>query len=87
MASLKGIKLDHGTVFVTDGYITVRLLKSGECTLSPITYMVLEYDLCFENPASWDYMSEREIMDLPDGAADRILAILKETRDRLGLPD
>ena len=84
---MSGIRLSNGVMFVTDGISTVRIRKNGEVGFSPISYFVLEHDLCFENPASWDYMSEREIMDLPDGAADRILAILKETRDRLGLSD
>ena len=81
---LKGIKLSHGVIFVSDGLLTVRVRKNGECGISPIAYEVLEWDLRCENPNSWDYMSEYELKALPDGLYDKITAVFEKTRKILG---
>ena len=81
-ADVHGIKLAHGTIFVTDGVFTVRLLKNGECTLSPITYRTLEWDLRTENPENWEYMTESDIRTLPDGAYEKIKAIFEESHGK-----
>ena len=39
---MKGVRLSNGTVFVSDGLITVKMSKDGECGASPIAYEVLE---------------------------------------------
>lgn len=80
---MQGIKLAHGTVFVTDGLFTARLLKNGECTLSPITYRNLEWDLRTENPNCWEYMSESDIRALKDGAYEKIKALFESCHKKL----
>ena len=77
---MKGIRLSHGAVFVTDGRLTVRLLPSGACGISPVSYNVLEWDLRTESPDSWEYLSEAEIRALPDGGAEKILAAFDNAR-------
>lgn len=77
--ALKGIRLSHGAVFVTDGLFTVRHLPSGECGPSPISYWVLEHDLATELPDRWDYLTEGEILSLPEGK--KILAAFRSLRD------
>ena len=77
--ALRGIRLSHGAVFVTDGTFTVRLLPSGKCDLSPILYMVLERDLAFEPPSTWEYLTEGEILALPE--VEKILAAFRSLRD------
>ena len=75
---LKGIRMKHGVIFVTDGLHTIRLLPSGECSASPISYAVLEHDLAFEPPTEWEYMSEWEIISLPNGDGERVKAELEK---------
>jgi len=82
---MEGIKLNNGTIFITDGLITVRLLASGECGLSPVLYSVVEWDLRTESPDSWEYLTEGEIMNLPNGATEKILAEFSRARSILGL--
>ena len=82
---MKGIILSSGAIFVTDGLITVRLCANGECGVSPISYSVLEWDLRMEDPNKWDYLTEGEIMNLPNGAAEKILAEISKARSVLGL--
>ena len=74
---MKGIRLSHGTVFVTDGISTVRLLASGECGVSPVLYFVLERDMQYEPPTEWEYLTESQIRDLPDGGYDKILSVFE----------
>ena len=81
---LKGIRLSHGVVFVTDELNTIRLLPTGECGTSPITYPALERDMCFEPPNRWEYLSEADIRALPDGGYDKIQAALFYCRQILG---
>ena len=81
--ALRGIRLSHGAVFVTDGTFTVRLLPSGKCDLSPILYMVLERDLAFEPPSTWEYLTEGDILALPNGGGEQILAAIEGSQDIL----
>ena len=80
---MKGIRLSHGAIFVTDGTHTVRLLPSGKCTVSPISYATLEWDLRTEPPESWDYVLEGELRSLPNGAYEKILAVFDGLYDVL----
>lgn len=80
---MKGIRLSHGTVFATDGLTTARLLKSGECGVSPISYEVLEWDLRTEPPESWEYIFEAELRELPDGGYEKIAAVFERVRKTL----
>ena len=81
---MKGIRLSHGTVFAYDGRTTVRLLKSGECGVSPIAYEVMEWDLRTEPPESWEYVSEAELRELPDGGYEKLVAVFESVRKILG---
>ena len=72
---MKGIRLSHGTIFVTDGVWTVRLLRSGECDVSPVLYSVIEWEMSKEPMDKWEYITEYEIKTLPDGGYDKIKAV------------
>jgi hypothetical protein len=74
---MKGIRLSHGAVFVKEGLFTVRLLPSGECGASPVTYESLEWELRTEPPHMWEYISEWEIENLPDGGGEKIRSALE----------
>ena len=80
---MKAIKLQNGTVFATDGLLTVRLLSNGECTASPISYEVLEWDLRTEKPDMWEYLTETDIKSLPNGGFNKIAACFDNTRATL----
>ena len=80
---MKGIILSHGAVFVTDGRITVRLLPSGACDVSPITYKTLEWDLRTEPQDSWDYLSETELRNLSDDGFAKISAVFERANSLL----
>jgi hypothetical protein len=78
---MKGIRLSHGVIFATDGLITVRLSKDGECGASPIAYEVLEWDLRTEPPDTWDYIFES---DLNENTREQIRRIVEKYRRILG---
>ena len=80
---MKGIRLSHGAIFVTDGLLTVRYLKSGECDISPIGYSSLEWDLRTEPPDKWEYIDENDIRALPDGAYEKITAVFERIHKNL----
>ena len=82
---MQGIRLSFGTVFVTDGLFTVRLLKNGECAPSPITYRNLEWDLRTEREDTWEYIYESDIRALPDGAYEKIKAVFDEMHSNVGM--
>ena len=75
---MKGIKLSHGVIFVTDGTHTVRLLKDGKCGVSPILYESLEWDLRTEPPATYEYLTNGDIENLPDGGYEKIKKAFQE---------
>lgn len=77
---MQAIKLAHGTVFVTDGKITVRLSKTGECVVSPITFSVLEWDLKNEPLDSYEYLTEGEIFALENDGYNKILQVFEKTK-------
>ncbi len=81
---MKAIRISHGATFVTDGHFTVRLSPTGECGISPVLYQALEWELRTEPPSSWDYLTEQEIRQLPDGGYDKVLAELKNLHEMLG---
>ena len=70
---MQAIRVKSGAIFVSDGLFTVRLSR-GVCGPSPIAYEVLEWDLRTEPPENWEYLSEGELMSLPDGGYDKIAA-------------
>ena len=79
---MKGIRLLHGTVFVTDGLFTVRVLSDGTVESSPISYFVLERDLSTEPPDRWEYITEAEILSLP--ASNEIRALFDKLNKLTG---
>ena len=74
---MKGIKLSHGVIFVTDGTHTVRLLKDGTCGVSPILCESLEWDLKTEPPTSYEYLTEGDIINLPNGGYEKIKKVFE----------
>ena len=81
---MKGIRLSHGVVFVSDGLYTVRLLANGECGVSPITLPALEWDLRTEPPSSWSYLAEEDIKNLPNNGYEKIQEVFAKIRAVLG---
>ena len=75
---MKGIKLSHGAIFVTDGIHTVRLLKDGRCGISPILYDNVEWDLKTEPPETYEYLTSGDIENLPDGGYEKIKKVFLE---------
>ena len=75
---MKGIKLSHGVIFVTDGTHTVRLLKDGTCGVSPILYETLEWDLRTERPETYEYLTSGDIVNLPDNGYEKIKQTFEE---------
>ena len=75
---MNGIRLSHGTVFVSDGLFTVRLLPTGECGPSPVLLSSLEWELRTEPPHTWDYMTDGEIRALPGGGFEKICAAFEK---------
>ena len=82
---MRGIRLSHGAIFVTDGLGTVRLLPGKRCEASPIAYAVLEHDLSAEPPLSWEYMSESDIKNLPNGEDEQVIQEIRRIRSALGI--
>ena len=75
---MKGIKLSHGVIFVTDGTYTVRLSKDGTCGVSPILYENLEWDLKTEPPETYEYLTNGDIVNLPDSGYEKIEKVFQE---------
>ena len=82
---MKSIKLQNGTVFVSDGTLTVRLLPNGDCGPSPIMYEVLEWDLRTEPPERWEYLTEGDLQGLPCGGYAKIIAAFAKMNEALGI--
>ncbi len=80
---MQGIRLSHGAVFVSDGLNTVRLLPDGKCGTSPMTLPALEWDLRTEAPSTWEYLTEDDIKNLPDGGYEKIQAAFARTESVL----
>ena len=49
----------------------------------PITYPQLERDLAYEPPSKWDYLTESEILTLPE--SERIVATINEIHEKYGI--
>ena len=85
---MRGVRLSHGVIFVTDGTHTVRLTPSGECDVSPILFNVLTWELEKDRPfEDWNYMSESEIRNLPDGVYQKIQTTFDRIYQILGNPN
>ena len=58
---MKGIRLSHGVIFVSDGVHTVKIKPTGECGISPILYDSLEWEMAHESPDKYEYLTQVEI--------------------------
>ena len=84
---MKGIVLSFGTVFVTDGIHTLRKTKTTDWQISPVSYQSIEWDLRTEPPDTWDYLTESDVIALPDGGYEKILALLEKLEAKSGGKD
>lgn len=75
-----GIKIHGGALFVEHEGVTVRVLPSGKCEVSPILYMVIEWETRTMPPDQWDYLTESDIRGMESGVYDQILAIVQKVR-------
>ena len=82
---MKAIRLSHGVMFVKCNGVTVRVLTDGECSLAPMDYDVLEWDLRTESPDSWEYISEGEIREMDGDIYKKILGVADDFNALLGL--
>ena len=78
-----GIRIRGGATFVEHEGVTVRVKRDGSCDVSPILYMVLEWDLRTEPPDRWDYVSEAEIKAMDGQVYEKVLAVVDRVRSRL----
>lgn len=75
---MKGIKIKNGATFVKCGNVTVRIIGEKKCEISPVMYESLEWELAFEPPDRWDYLSEGEIRALGDDVYYSIIDIARK---------
>lgn len=83
---MKGIQIRDGALFVEHEGITVRVSQGGECQVSPVLYMMVEWDLRCEPPTAWEYLSESQIKALDQGVYEKVLAVVAEAHAVLGQP-
>ena len=81
----KGIKMSHGAIFVTDGMLTLRYTEKSGWEPSKVTYFVLEHELSFEPPSTWDYVFEHELRELPNDGYNAMLAEFERIRKLINL--
>ena len=81
---MKGIQIHGGALFVEHEGVTVRVRANGQCEVSPVLYMVLEWDLRTEPPDRWDYVTESDIRAMDNDVYGQILAIVSKVRSRRG---
>ena len=81
---MEAIRIKGGAIFVYDGMFTVRLSPDGECDTSPITYRALEWDLRTEPENRWEYLTEGDLVNLPDNGYEKILKAFGYIKEVLG---
>ena len=69
---MKAIKLSHGVIFVKKDGVTVKVMPNGEVGLSPILFESLEWDLRTENPSTWEYLLQSDILALGKQTVEKI---------------
>ena len=69
---MKAIKLSHGVIFVKKDGVTVKVMPNGEVGLSPILFESLEWDLRTENPSTWEYLLQSDILGLGKQTVEKI---------------
>ena len=79
-----GIKIRDGALFVQHEGVTVRVTDDGNCDLSPVLFMVLEWEMRTEPPERWEYLSESRIKALDDGVYEKVLAVVSRVNSMLG---
>ena len=76
---MRGIRLTHGAIFVEKDGVTVKISR-GKCSLSPILFDSLEWDLRTEPPHTWEYMTEGDIRGLGEEIFSEITNITNEVK-------
>ncbi len=78
MFIMKGIRLNHGATFVEYKGVPVRISQDGECTLSPVLFSSLEWELRTEPPHTWEYITDGDIRAMGDEIFKNILGIVEK---------
>lgn len=78
-----GIQIRDGALFVEHEGVTVRVLADGTCDVSPVLYMVVEWDLRTEPPERWEYLTESQIKALEGGVYEKVLAVVNRVNSIL----
>ena len=81
---MKGIQILNGALFVEHEGVTVRVQPDGTCDISPVLYMVVEWDLRTEPLDQWEYLSESRIKALEGGVYEKVLAVVDRVHSVLG---
>ena len=79
-----GIQIHGGALFVEHEGVTVRVKPGGKCEVSPVLYMVIEWDMRTEPPDRWEYVSESEIRAMDHGVYEQILEVVSSVHSRRG---
>ena len=78
-----GIKIKDGALFVEHEGVTVRVSSAGECDVSPVLFMVVEWDLRCEPLDRWEYLTESRIKALDNGVYEKVLAVVNRVHSVL----
>lgn len=78
-----GIQIRNGALFVEHEGVTVRVTSTGECDVSPVLFMVLEWEMRTEPPERWEYLSESQIKALDNGVYEKVLAVVSRVHSVL----
>ena len=72
---MNGIKLKHGTMFVVDDGVTVKISKNGECTISPVLLESLEWDLRTEGLDAYEYIYDADVLEMGEDVYRKVKEI------------
>ena len=73
---MRGIQIHGAATFIEHENMTIRVSPDGKCEISPVLFMIVEWDLRTEPPYSWDYLSETQIMAMEHGVYEKVLALV-----------
>ena len=79
-----GIQIRNGALFIEHEGVTVRVKTDGTCDVSPVLYMVVEWEMRTMPPAQWEYLSESRIKALDNGVYEQVLAVVNKVHSMLG---
>ena len=78
-----GIKIKDGTLFVEHEGVTVRVSPAGECDVSPVLLMSVEWELRSEPLDRWEYLTESRIKALENRVYEKVLAVINRVHSVL----